>query len=711
MRRIWTALSFPSGKLGAPSLRSKGGRKICLPLLLLPLLALSATAQTSSAPAGPEPVTTITLGQSIVALNGPWKFHIGDNPQWANPNFDDSHWETVDLTPKEGSFDPNAGYSGYVRGWTAKGHPGYWGWAWYRIRVRTTAQPGQKLALAGPADVDDGYQVFANGKLLGSFGKFSGYGPPVIYYSRPAMFPLPRAAAGRNGDGTTQVLAFRFWMEPNTLTFDRDAGGIHTAPLLGEAGVVAAQYQLAWVGQVRAYSSLMIEAALYSLLAMMACSLVLFDRSDAVYLWLAGVFLLTAANAGSGCIAVWTQLESGITFKVAQDVFLIPLTLGGWVMVWWVWFRLRHPARLPNLVAGLTLLYMVSNALGEDFFFSAISHPVGVIFHAVSLGVRLLFLLLLVGIAVEGVRQQGWEGWLALPAMLLVGIAQFQNELNILHIRADWFPFGALVTLANVADVFLAAAIFALLLRRLLLSLRRQRETALDIKQAQEVQRVLIPADLPHVPGLAIESEYRPAREVGGDFFQIVPHASDGSVLIVTGDVTGHGLQAGMLVALIVGAIRNQTETSFDPLHMLQSLNRRLMGRGHAHATGLALRVAADGAVTLANAGHLPPYLNDKELPMKGALPLGMIESAEFSVMHFDLATGDRLLLLSDGVAEAQDEQGQLFGFERIHDLLQKPITAAEVATAAQKFGQQDDISVLSIRRMHQAASPSTNIA
>jgi serine phosphatase RsbU (regulator of sigma subunit) len=220
-----------------------------------------------------------------------------------------------------------------------------------------------------------------------------------------------------------------------------------------------------------------------------------------------------------------------------------------------------------------------------------------------------------------------------------------------------------------------------------------------DVKQAQEVQQVLIPEELPHIAGLTIESEYRPAREVGGDFFQILPHATDGSVLIVVGDVTGKGLQAGMLVALIVGAIRAEAAHSNDPLTALNALNQRLCGRGEAHATGLALRVAADGVVTLANAGHLPPYLNGKELPMEGALPLGMTPTAKFSLMHFQLAPGDTLLLMSDGVVEAQDRDGQLFGFERVNTLLQHPITAAEVATAAQNFGQMDDILVLRILR------------
>ena len=108
---------------------------------------------------------------------------------------------------------------------------------------------------------------------------------------------------------------------------------------------------------------------------------------------------------------------------------------------------------------------------------------------------------------------------------------------------------------------------------------------AFDVKQAQEVQQVILPESCTTLPGLVIESEYWPAREVGGDFFQIIPNRADGSLLIVAGDVTGKGLKAGMLVALLVGAIRSTTEWSEDPLIILQALNRRLLGRGEAHAT------------------------------------------------------------------------------------------------------------------------------
>jgi serine phosphatase RsbU (regulator of sigma subunit) len=228
---------------------------------------------------------------------------------------------------------------------------------------------------------------------------------------------------------------------------------------------------------------------------------------------------------------------------------------------------------------------------------------------------------------------------------------------------------------------------------------RAQRLMALDVKQAQEVQQVILPVPRTTIPGLVIESEYRPAREVGGDFFQIIPHPADGSLLIVAGDVTGKGLKAGMLVALLVGAIRSTTEWSGDPLIILQALNRRLMGRSEAHATCLVLRIAADGEIRLANAGHVPPYLNGEPVAIEGALPLGMVEDAEFSMMRFKLASGDRLVLLSDGIAEATDADGQLFGFERVHDLLQTARSAIEVANAAQSFGQEDDISVIAVTR------------
>src|SRR5215813_14161421 len=129
---------------------------------------ICATLATAlSAPVAMAADQDVVLGASVVPLHGPWKFHTGDDPRWASPSFDDSDWESVDLTPAPGAHDGDVGLMGYVPGWIARGHPSYWGYAWYRIRISVTAPPDYQIALLGPLLVDDAYQVFLDGRLLG----------------------------------------------------------------------------------------------------------------------------------------------------------------------------------------------------------------------------------------------------------------------------------------------------------------------------------------------------------------------------------------------------------------------------------------------------------------------------------------------------------------------------------------------------------------
>jgi hypothetical protein len=678
--------------------------RFSLLLLLLVWFSLDAWSLAQAVPAAAAPIAHITVGDSTAPLNGPWKFHIGDSPVdpvshvplWAEPGFDDSNWETVDLTPLNGSLDPVYGVSGMVPGWTARGHAGDWGYGWYRLRVQVMASAGEKLAIEGPPGVDDGYQVFQNGKLLGSFGGFSS-NRPVVYNTQPMRFDLPEPD---NALSSTRLLVFRVWMEPSTPANYPDVGGLRTAPLMGEAGAVTVNDQLRWVDAFRAVADHLMSAAVFGLCALVAFSLILVDRSDRVYLWLGAAFLLMSIFDAVVILLDTTQYMGMAAGDPLRFVVLRPLIYAVWVMVWWSWFGLHRPAWLPRAAAVLGLLYAVSTALGRNLLvLTVVPHSISAAFGNVYLATKLLFLPLMLVCIVQGIRKEGLEGWSVLPAVVLWGVAQFWEELNLLHIHLTWFPLGVQITLGDIANLLLAFVIAWLLLRRLLGTVRRQRLMELDVKQAQEVQRVILPEPIATLPGLAIESEYRPAREVGGDFFQILPHPSNGSMLIVAGDVAGKGLQAGMLVALLVGAIRTSAHFDPDPLAVLKVLNQRLWGRSHAAATCLALRIAADGGAMLANAGHVPPYLNGHPVEIEGSLPLGMIDDAEFSVLQFRFTEGDHLLLMSDGIAEATDLNGNLFGFERVLDLLRNSASAAAIATAAQNFGQEDDISVISIIR------------
>jgi Stage II sporulation protein E (SpoIIE) len=680
------------------------GSRFFLLLLLLIWFGLDARSLPQAVQVASAPIKQITVGDSTEPLNGPWKFHIGDSPVdpvsqaplWAEPGFDDSKWETVDLTAPDGSLDPVYGVSGIVPGWTTRGHADHWGYGWYRLRVQVTAPAGTKLALEGPPGVDDGYQVFQNGNLLGSFGEFSS-SRPVVYNTQPMRFSLPQLG---KASSTTRVLAFRVWMEASTPANYPDVGGLRSAPLLGKAEAVTANHQLLWLDFFRAVADHLMSAVVFGVFALVAFSLARLDRSDRVYLWLGLAFLLTAIFDAVVVVLDCTQYIGIAVGDPLRFGVLRPLIYAVWVMVWWSWFGLQRPVWLPRVVAMLGLLCAVCSALGRNLLvFTTVSPSISAAFGKVYLATKLLFLPLMLVCIVQGIRKKGPEGWSVLPAVVLWGIAQFWEDLNLLHIHLTWFPFGVQITLGDIANLLLVFVISGLLLRRLLGAVLRQRLMELDVKQAQEVQRVILPEPITTLPGLAIESEYRPAREVGGDFFQILPHPSNGSMLIVAGDVVGKGLQAGMLVALLVGAIRTSAHFDPDPLGVLKVLNQRLCGRSHAAATCLALRIAADGGATLANAGHLPPYLNGQPLEIEGALPLGMIEDAEFSVLQFRFTQGDHLLLMSDGIAEATDLNGNLFGFERVLDLLRNSPSAAAIATAAQSFGQEDDISVISITR------------
>jgi hypothetical protein len=668
---------------------------------LLWVLVVGIVLPTGVQSQSPSPPTSIrvNLGEAAVSLYGPWKFAIGDSPinpktgkpLWAESDFDDSKWEIVDLTPRDGPVALGSGQNAVVPGWMARGHAAHRGYAWYRIRVQVASSGQQQLAMEGPV-VDDAYQIFANGVLLGGFGNFA-RNPPKAYSGQPAIFPL--AQTGETAS-TVQVLAFRVWMEVAPLR-DPASGGMRIAPLLGQKGVVTLDYQSKWLEQVRFFAMSPVMAVIFGLLSLMAFSLILFDRSDNVYPWIGFLFLLNAVYDGLDMVSNWTQLigeNEAVYLLGIIGVLAAPV----WIIVWWVWFGRVGFRWLPPVLVILTLARYLSYLLK----YGAISLQTASRLGTFSFVISLLLDGIMAWIVVDGIRRRGVEGWVVLPVVILRFFSAYFARLLGFH---HWLPFGVVVDPTETADILTAFVIAVLLLRRLLQSLKRQREMALDVKQAKEVQEVILPEHRITLNGFEIESEYRPAREVGGDFFQIIPNDRDSNLLIVAGDVVGKGLRAGMLVALLVGAIRSSSESDSDPAAILAALNRRLLGRGDARATCLALRIERDGTVTLANAGHLPPYLNGEPLNIAGSLPLGMIEQLECSVLQFRMAQSNRLLLLSDGVAEATDKEGKLFGFERVLELIRTQPTAEKIAQAAQAFGQEDDISVIAVTRLAVAES------
>jgi hypothetical protein len=219
-----------------------------------------------------------------------------------------------------------------------------------------------------------------------------------------------------------------------------------------------------------------------------------------------------------------------------------------------------------------------------------------------------------------------------------------------------------------------------------------------ELAAAREIQRIMVPQELPPTPGYAIESIYRPAAQVGGDFFQVISLSGD-RTLVVLGDVSGKGMGAAMIVSMLIGMLRAISGLYTDPSQILIELNTMLFAHKHSgFVTCLAVRLDPSGSVTVANAGHLPPWLNGVEIACAGSIPLGVLASAAPEQTVLEMGPGDRLTLLTDGIVEARDSQGALFGFDRTRSLVREASPLA-LAEAAIQHGQDDDLTVISILR------------
>ncbi len=250
---------------------------------------------------------------------------------------------------------------------------------------------------------------------------------------------------------------------------------------------------------------------------------------------------------------------------------------------------------------------------------------------------------------------------------------------------------------AAIGDFTGILVIVLIIFFRFLRVQRDQERVTNELAAARTVQELLIPQEKLATPGFEVDSVYSPANEVGGDFFHIQTVGLEG-IIVVIGDVAGKGLKAAMNVSLLMGALRRTQDR--NPARILSSLNRVLSGT-ESFTTCQAVWFGVNGEVVIANAGHLSPYLNSQEISLPGGLPLGVLADITYEEVRFFLHPGDRLLLLSDGVVEARRPSGELFGFERVRHFSQQ--TAFYLAEAAKSFGQEDDITVLTVRRQAEA--------
>jgi hypothetical protein len=640
------------------------------------------------------------LGRAMVAIDGEWKFRPGDDLTWAAPGFDDSSWKPI----KTG------------QAWEGQGYRDHTGFGWYRREIVLPAgfASGWNLALLLP-DVEDAAEVYWNGRRVGSYGKVPPgavwYASSHVHASSAVVVLGPASEQPRRNE-----LAIRVWKAPYAYLSWPDMGGLTETPVLGSAVALeglrtAARFE--WLRDHLYTFAIVLVSLLVSILAMLAW---LRDRSQWMLLWLAAYTLrpvaLLLAEQLPGTNWRLSYGSVGMIYS-ATDAAL-------WFLLLYL-FNLQDHGRLLEWTRVCAFVAIGCQILeGSEQIFDWTRAPHFFLMADVGLTIPSLLLqvwpIVLIVFAVR--KHLDAARWMvAVSGMLADGISNAISWFDLGNRWTHWTLASKLQTplftiegnsfdVQTIANTLLLVAILYAVWRYEQEQSRRQVRLNEEFRNAQELQQLLIPESLPTVRGVAITSAYRPAHEVGGDFFQLIPLA-DESALLILGDVSGKGLNAAMTVALIVGAVRSIAEMTADPAEVLAALNRRLHGRlRHGFATCLVLRMYGDGECVLANAGHLPPYINGDEFQLPAALPLGLLPEAEYESCAIRLGPEDRLTLYTDGVLEARNASGELFGFSRIAELVAGPAEAGEIADTAQQFGQDDDITVLTLRM-----APATNPA
>lgn len=637
-------------------------RKILISLIAVLAIVAPACAQVFDLNLNRQPVTS---------LDGLWRFHTGDDPEWASPGFDDSQWTLLR------SDEP----------WSSQGYPGYSGIAWYRFRLVVPAGV-DRISLLLPRLLTS-YQLYVDGKLAGSFGDM-----PPHAIARVPITCRYRIDLGNSSRPRVAVIALRVWHWPGWSKYL--GGGPRSAGALGgQPDLIEARFRLLSNSQLLEQGGSYSLTLLTGIAGIVSLILFLIRRKETEYSWF-------AANQFGNCllyvIAIYATIHAvPIIARDIADTFIEIFTNLSFILFLQKLLRGRRSLlfSLSVLAAFATLLFplAVMQAISIGDFNLVAGMSVLVIFvWACDLMVRrirdgmpdarlLLVPVLLAlslnaaGSILQGAFQLGWQ----------------KTSRGSFVLFEHPFAFSA----DELVKVLFLGAMLAILSSRFMRTRREEQRLAGELEAARTVQSFLVPAAGFDTPGFNVESVYLPANEVGGDFYHVQPR-SDGSLLIVVGDVSGKGLKAAMTVSTIIGALRNQTE--YRPARVLANLNRVLAGYVSGFVTCAAALIEPDGTLTLASAGHLPPYCNGEELTLESGTPLGILPDIFWVETKYQLAAGDRLTFVSDGVIEATNSKRELFGFDRARAISKEPASA--IAETARQFGQEDDISVLSVTRV-----------
>jgi hypothetical protein len=576
----------------------------------------------------------------------------GDDPAWAKPDFDD-------------------------RGWTSTfprvGNPYTWSRCRLDLRPLAVGAPFHLLVQAHGA-----WELYVDGALAASFGDIRNGRIPFNVFGQGVL-----TAPTEKKDVVIALRRFSLFFGSELLD--------PRLRILAGAGpaIQGVRTEVEWSALQKGWPRLLF-AGLAVIAGLLLLILFLSDRKQPELLWfglmavtlgfLRLLFIPGQAFAFEWLVGAWTFLNG------ASPAFPI------WFFYSLVGKRAPRPLLALVLVRAGFILYL-------SFVLLAVPQEAPSWFGADAVGLRLTSLTGLLLITLPPLAAF-WPIWRIPPKLYWVAAASLLWTVGSI---LNWLPQLGLLPvqyLVEARNVQAWLATPALLAMFITVSMRirgismERAELQSELQAAQEVQRLLTSSMRDTAPWAQVEVAYLPAKVVGGDFYYCRQTAE--GQLVVIGDVSGKGLRAAMLASAALGALRHSAASAPD--EVLTGLNRALAGQtGGGFVTCCCVLLSPSGVLTIANAGHLAPYAGGAELSSAQGLPLGVVADACFETARIELKADASVTLVSDGVVEAANANGELFGFDRTAAISGN--SAQEIAEAARAWGQNDDITVVTVRR------------
>ncbi len=637
------------------SRRNKAARVV--PLLVL--IASSSATANQPPPSGAADVVVLSpesLAAGIV-LRDDWRFHAGDDPLWSEPTFDDSGWRRVDSA--SGNFGP---------GWEGIG------WLRRRLRVASTDAEmviGLSVHQAGASEVYlDGRQVVTLGKVSADVRRETAWDPP-----------LPVAIVVE--PGREHLLSVRFSLAHGH-ELKHGLRGV-----VVKLGDLQAMMRAATAPLRRLVPFMAGAAGLAGALALVHGLLLLFDRRAREHLYF-------SAFAGFLALDVFADMMTNLTADF--DARLL-------------WFRLSATFLVAMLLAGIQLELVLFERRRGRVFWSLVAAGGAMVawvwwipaFREIHLLLVFMVLALaeMLRLAVRELARGRPDSVMVAAGLIIFALSFFDFFTGYfgLHLPAGIFVivgWGAPVLALSLFIARRASRTSRELSRRLdevdtltrrtidqerravneraerrVLEADNARKTG-ELEDARALQLAMLPYEPPKLAEADVAFLMRTATEVGGDYYDYVTDTA-GRCVIAVGDATGHGMHAGMVVAVAKSLFATLAPTH-DPVRVLHETSRRLAGLRRRGATMALALVRIDGRRLEIAGAAMPPVLiwrraeRTVEEVALSALPVGIHSDSEYPRHTREMAPGDAAFLFTDGLAEVLDPAGDPFGYTRVVD-------------------------------------------